>query len=89
MKFRSWRSLRCLNPFIYENYVIRVGGRLKQLSLEFDAVNPVLLSKTGIVTNMIVKWCHERASLCGRNIAFTELRNSGFWVTQENYQKTD
>ena len=51
--------LGCLNPFMEENGLIIVGGRLRKLSLEFVAVQPVLLSKAGNVTKMIVRWCHE------------------------------
>ena len=60
--------LECLNPFMEESGFIRVGGRLKKSSLEFGAVHPVLLSKAGNVTKMIVRWCHERAAHSGRNI---------------------
>ena len=46
--------LGCLNPFMDENGLIRVGSRLRKSSLEFGAVHPVLLSKTGNATKMIV-----------------------------------
>ena len=67
-----------------ENGLIRVGGRLRKLSLEFVAVHPVLLSKAGNVKKMIVRWCHERLTHSGRNITLNELRSSGYWVMQGN-----
>ena len=67
----------CLILFMNENGLIRVGGWLKKLSLEFGAVHPVLLSKAGNVTKMIVRWCHEKAAHTGRNITLNELRSSG------------
>ena len=60
--------LGCLNPFMDENGLIRVGGRLRKSCLEFGAVHPVLLSKTRNVTKMIVRWCHERTAHNRRNI---------------------
>ena len=67
-----------------ENGLIRVGGRLRRSSLEFGAVHPVLLSKTGNATKMIVRWCHERAAYSGRNVTPNEFRSSGYWVMQGN-----
>ena len=76
--------LECLNPFTDESGFIKVGGRLKKLSLEFGAVHPVLLSKAENVTKMIVRWCHERAAHSGRNITLNELTSSGYWVMKGN-----
>ena len=45
--------LGCLNPFMDENGLIRVGSRLQKSCLEFGAVHQVLLSKAGNVTKMI------------------------------------
>ena len=70
------KRLGCLNPFKDENGLIRVGGRLRKSSLEFGAVHPVLLSKAGKLTKMIVRWCHERAAHSGRKITLNELRSS-------------
>ena len=56
--------LGCLNPFMDENGLIRVG-KLRKSFLEFGAVHPVLLSRTGNVTKMIVRWCHERTDHSG------------------------
>ena len=75
---------RCLNPFMDKNGLTRVGERLRQLSLEFGGVNPVLLSKAGNVTKIIVRWCHERAAHSGKNITLNELRSSDYWVMQGN-----
>ena len=64
--------------------MIRVGCRLRKSSLEFGTVHPVLLSKTGNLTKMIVRWCHERTAHSGRNIKLNQLRSSGYWVMQGN-----
>ena len=76
--------LGCLNPFMDENGLIRVYGRLRKSSLEYGTVHPVLLSKTENVTEMILRWCCERTAHSGRNISLNELRSSGYWVMQGN-----
>ena len=73
------KRLGCLNPFMDENGLLSVGSRLRKSSLEFGAVHPVLLSKAGSVTKMIVSWCHERTAHSDRNITLNELRSSGYW----------
>ena len=65
--------LGCFNPFMDENGLIKVGSRLRQSFLEFGAVHPVLLSQTGNVITMIIRWCHERATHSERHIIFNEL----------------
>ena len=44
--------LGCLNPFMDENGLIRVSGRLRKSSSEFGVVHLVLLSKAGNVTKI-------------------------------------
>ena len=41
-----------LDPFIDENEVLRVGGRVKRSNLNNEYVHPILLSGEGIVTNL-------------------------------------
>ena len=44
-----------LDPFIDENEVLRVGGRIKRSNLNTEYIHPILLSGKGIVTNLLVK----------------------------------
>ena len=76
--------LGCLNPFMDEKGLTRISGRLRKSSLEFGAVYPVLLSKTGNVKKMVVRWYLERTARSRRNITLNELRSSGYWVMQGN-----
>ena len=79
------KRLGCLNPFMGENGLIGVGGwQVKKIILEFGAVHPVLLSKAGKLTKMIVRCCHERAAHNRRKTTLNELRSSGYWLMQGN-----
>ena len=77
-------NIGCLNPYLEEKGLIRVGGRLRQSGLEEAVKHPILLPKKGHITNLIIKWCHEKTAHCGRNMALTEIRFSGYWVMQGN-----
>ena len=58
----------------------RVGGRLRQSGLEEAAKHPILLPEKGHITNLIIRWCHEKTAHSGSNMTLTEIRSPGFWV---------
>ena len=66
-----------MNPFLDSDGLIRVGGRLKQSSLEWSVVHPILLPRKGSITKLIVKWCHEKAAHSGRNTKL-EVPGTGY-----------
>ena len=65
-----------LDPFIDENEVLRVGGRVKRSNLNTEYVHPILLSGEAIVTNLLVKWYHQSVGHGGRGYT---LNRSLFW----------
>ena len=48
--------------------------------LDVNLKHPVLLPRDGFVTNLITKFCHERAHHAGRGMTLNEVQNSEFWV---------
>ena len=48
--------------------------------LDVNLKHPVSLPRDGFVTNLIIKFCHERVHHSGRGMTLNEVRNSGFWV---------
>ena len=81
---RLEESIGCLNPYLDHNGLIRVGGRLRQSSLEDAIKHQILLLKRGHITNLIIRWCHEKTAHSRRNMTITEIRSSGYWVMQGN-----
>ena len=77
-------SVSCLNPYVGEDGLIRVGGRLQQSNLDEKVMHPVMLPKKGKLTEMIIRWCHQKTAHSGRNITLNEIRTSGYWVIQGN-----
>ena len=77
-------SIGSLNPYVGEDGLIRVGGRLQQSNLDEKVMHPVILPKKGKLTEMIIRWCHQKTAHSGRNITLNEIRTSGYWVIQGN-----
>ena len=73
-----------LDPFIDENEVLCVGGRVKQSNLNTEYVHPILLSGQGIVTNLLVKWYHQSIGNGGRGYTLNKIRSSGYWIVKTN-----
>ena len=73
-------SIYRLDPFIDSVGLLRVGGRLSRAKLNLGVKHPVLLPKSGHVTDLIVRHFHERVRHQGRGITSNEIRDNGFWV---------
>ena len=74
-------SLYKVDPFIDENGVLRVGGRLRQFSVPYEVKHPVSLPWKGHVTNLILCNYHQLVQHQGRKrITQNEIRSSGYWI---------
>ena len=73
-------SLYKLDPFLDKDGVLRVGGRLRQSSIPYDVKHPVILSKKGHVTDLILCHFHQLIKHQGRGITQNEIRSSGYWI---------
>jgi len=58
-------SILSLSPFIGKNALIRVGGRLINLDLSFDAHHPILLPRDHILTRRVIEREHKRNAHAG------------------------
>ncbi|UYV60621.1 hypothetical protein LAZ67_1001682 [Cordylochernes scorpioides] len=47
-----------LIPFIDESGLLRVGGRLRHLNLQFDKKHPIIFPRDHFITELIVRQCH-------------------------------
>lgn len=73
------KSLRKLAPFIDDNGIIRVGGRLRNSDLSFDSKFPILLPRNHCLTELIILDAHEKYLHAG----FRTLHNlllQRFWI---------
>ena len=82
---RLEENIGCLNPYLDEKGLIRVGARPRQSGLKEAVKHPILLPKKEHITNLIIRWCHEKTAHSGRNMTLTEIRSSRYWVMQKNF----
>ena len=73
-------SLRKLDPFIDAFGIIRVGGRIRNSTLDESIKHPAILPRKGHLTIAIIRWFHLKVEHSGRNMTLNELRVNGYWV---------
>ena len=73
-------SLYRLDPFVDEDRLMRVGGRLQRSDLMFGERHPVVIPRRGHITELIVRFYHEEVCHLGRSATLNHLRQNGFWV---------
>ena len=85
-KGKQISKLYSLDPFLDEDQVLHGGGRLKNSSLNNNCTHPILLFKNGTVTELFIKWCHEKTANGGRAITLSEIRSNGYWINCKTRQ---
>lgn len=73
------KPLRKLNPFLDENSILRVGGRLKNSSLPFEEKHPILLPRQHRLTTLLIEHYHKIYLHPGFNTLHSLLRRQ-FWI---------
>ena len=74
-------SLFRLDPFLDDEGILRVGGRLTRASVSFDVKHPAILPRKGHVTALIIRHYHRQIQHQGRGMTLNELRSNGYWIT--------
>ncbi|UYV82438.1 hypothetical protein LAZ67_21002170, partial [Cordylochernes scorpioides] len=72
-------KLLCLNPFIDQNGILRVGGRLKLSSLSEFQKHPIILPPKSHVTELIIRQCHQEHFHSSFNLTCSILRRT-YWI---------
>ena len=62
---KSYNSIVKLVPFIDDEGMLRVGGRIKRSAVVGEMQQPVLLSKSCRITELVVRWCHKQVAHAG------------------------
>ena len=66
-------SLQKLRPLIL-NGVLRVGGRLENAEVDFDAKHPIMLPKESHLTELVVTQYHAATAHSGSSHTWLEIR---------------
>ena len=72
--------LASLCPWLDQDGIMRVGGRLQQGDLCVVEKHPILLPSKHTVTNLVLSSCHEDAQHQGRLITSAAIRQSGYHI---------
>ena len=72
--------LRALTPFLDENEVLRLGGRLGRAKLPYDTLHPPILPGKHELTRKIITAFHESLHHLGTDFVLTQIRQY-FWLT--------
>ncbi|XP_026745741.1 uncharacterized protein LOC113507087 [Trichoplusia ni] len=72
-------QLRCLNPYLDEKNVLRVGGRLRHANLPNDKKNPVILGNRNTLVQLIIADAHDKTLHGGVQLMICHLR-SKYWI---------
>ncbi|XP_078382421.1 uncharacterized protein LOC144665122 [Oculina patagonica] len=80
VNMKTCSSLYKLDPFIDEDGILRVGGRLRRASLADNIKFPIILPRDSHATKLIIKHFHERTRHQGKGMTLNEIRSNGFWV---------
>lgn len=71
-----------LDPFLDQNSLVRVGGRLNKSNwLSIQEKNPLLLPGKSYLAKLIVKHFHEKVKHQGRHFTEGSVRSAGYWIT--------
>ena len=74
------QMLLSLDPFLDDNMVLRVGGRLKRSTINYYEKHPIILPKEGHLSHLIIKHYHEKAEHQGRGLTISTIRCNGFYI---------
>lgn len=69
----SKSKLKNLNPFLDNDELLRVGGRLKRSNLDYDFKHPIILPKGYIVTKLLITYEHRKLLHAGPHEHFTRF----------------
>ena len=73
-------SISALNPFIDENGILRIGGRLNRSDLPVGERNPIIIPGKSHVAILLVRHYHEKVQHQGRHFTSGAVRTAGFWI---------
>ena len=73
-------SLSGVVPFVDANGLARIGGRLREASIQFEVKHPIVLDGRHVITRRYVEFIHEQAQHQGRVITLSMVREAGVFI---------
>ncbi|XP_058791019.1 uncharacterized protein LOC131664145 [Phymastichus coffea] len=79
-QLKSCSQTKTLEPFLDNDGVIRVGGRLDRSSLPYDERHPILLPGPAHLAQLVIRWAHERSLHGGFRATYARALQKA-WIT--------
>lgn len=76
------RDISRLDP-LFEDGLLKVGGRLSKAAMPEEVKHPVILSKDQLVSKLILQHIHKLMGHAGRNHMLSTHRKK-YWITNAN-----
>lgn len=83
---RKSSSLYKLDPFVDQDGLICVGGRIRRANASLDMKHPVIILRKGQLTDLLIRHHHLKVNHMGRGMTHNELCQSGYWLIGGSYQ---
>ena len=74
-------DIRALSPFLDDNGLIRVGGRLEKAQIPYEEKHPILLPGRHHISLLLARHFHEKVFHQGRQFTEGSIRAAGYWIT--------
>lgn len=72
-------KIQSLNPFLDKNGILRVGGRLEQANIPYEAKHPIILPKKNLVTKLIIESTHKRLLHANYSL-LSSMLSQRYWI---------
>lgn len=70
-----------LNPFLDQDGILRVGGRLKEAMVDFDSKHQIIIHRKSTLAELIINDAHEKTKHGGTQLTMSHTRNQ-YWIIQ-------
>ena len=77
-------TLARMDPFIDDDGIIRVGGRITNSTLPWELKHPIIMPKKHRVSILIIRYFHQKVQHGGRDATLNEIRQNGFMIVNAN-----
>ena len=84
MKKGKMDCLRKLNPFVDQEGILRVGGRLANSHEDFSNKFPIIIPKSSKATTALIRWHHAKIEHRGKHFTMSRIRDFGYWIINGN-----
>ncbi|XP_063397214.1 uncharacterized protein LOC134681506 [Mytilus trossulus] len=70
-----------LNPFVDQEGILRVGGRLSHADIEINEKHPIIIPGKHHIATLLIRKFHHQVKHQGRLITNGAIRTGGYWIT--------